>query len=180
MAVFQKWKQLTSFTSSALCPLILVPWSARKSFSSANYSLNLTRIQKLYLCFTVVYVLPVLSLRISYWLDILSVLRNIRGALRNRVAAQPSFSGLQVSTVSSQVPPAFLGTQWWQFRASPGNNKSKKTFQPLSFFFWPRWFSFSSVKMWPFLFVPGIYPVPNSVCKLLKFDLVYLDVKGRG
>lgn len=51
--------------------------------------------------------------------------RNSHGALRNLAAAQPLFSGLHVSTVSSQVPPALFGTQRWQFRASPGNQKNR-------------------------------------------------------
>lgn len=51
---------------------------------------------------------------------------NSRGALRNLAAAQPSFSGRHVSTVVSQVPPAFLGTQRWQSSASPGKKQRER------------------------------------------------------
>lgn len=51
------------------------------------------------------------------------MLRNSHGSLLNAAAAQPSFSGLQVSTVGSQLSPALLGTQRWHFRASPENEK---------------------------------------------------------
>lgn len=56
-------------------------------------------------------------------------MRNLHGALRKLAEAHPFFSGLHVSTVSSQLPPALFGTQRWQSRASPENQEIERRLQ---------------------------------------------------
>lgn len=64
-------------------------------------------------------------------------MRNSHGALRKLAAAHPFFSGLQVSTVSSQLPPALFGTQRWQSRASP-ENQEIEDYRINSVIMWPK------------------------------------------
>lgn len=148
---------------NAPSPLISVPWYACKWFFFFFYNVSspLT-----WLRFTAdiednIYIL----LRFMYchsWAHIfmngmnsLSELRNSRGALRNLAAAQPSFSGLQVSTVSSQAPPALWGTHRWQSSASPENKK--KTY-------FSHCFSFS---------VASVYRI--NFCRCVFFRNLYWD-----
>lgn len=56
--------------------------------------------------------------------------------MRNLAAAQASFSGLHVSTLRSQAPPAFLDTQRIQSSASPEKRKETRMNFLYLFFFW--------------------------------------------
>lgn len=62
-----------------------------------------------------------------------TILWDSRGSLRKVAAAQPSFPGLHVSTLSSQSPPALFGIQRWQSRASPENKNSTGIFHIYDF-----------------------------------------------